>query len=52
MSKIHLLPKKERSLYFHEAFAETNIPFEIIEKDFWVVWTLKKLFELPDLQSH
>jgi hypothetical protein len=31
MSKIHLLPTDERTLYFNEAVAELDIPFPIIE---------------------
>lgn len=52
MSELHLLSKEERQLFFQEASAELNIPFEIIEKDFWVVWTLDRLFNLEELKSH
>jgi len=52
MSKIHLLQLDERSIYFNEAVAELDIPFPIIEKDFWVVWTLERLFSLKELKSH
>ncbi|HQY22452.1 MAG TPA: nucleotidyl transferase AbiEii/AbiGii toxin family protein [Gammaproteobacteria bacterium] len=31
---------------------ESRIPFEVIEKDFWVVWILEKLFSLSDLKDH
>lgn len=31
---------------------ESNIPFEIIEKDFWVVWILERLLSLPNLKEH
>jgi predicted nucleotidyltransferase component of viral defense system len=52
MSKIHLLPLNERSIYFNEAVAELDIPFPIIEKDFWVVWTLERLFSIEELKNH
>ena len=52
MSKIHLISAEERRPFFNEAFVETKIPFEIIEKDFWVVWMLKRLFSLDDLKNH
>ncbi|MBN1842897.1 MAG: nucleotidyl transferase AbiEii/AbiGii toxin family protein [Deltaproteobacteria bacterium] len=29
-----------------------GLPPAIIEKDFWVCWTLKKLFDLPEWGSH
>ena len=37
MSKIDVLPAKERQLFFDAAVIETGIPFPILEKDFWVV---------------
>lgn len=52
MIEIHLLTKEERQVFFQEASAELNIPFAIIEKDFWVVWTLNRLFTLDELKSH
>lgn len=52
MSELHLLPPAERRLFFAEAEAELGIPFAIIEKDYWVVWTLERLFSLSELKSH
>lgn len=52
MSKIHLLPLEERRLYFNEVVTELDIPFAIVEKDFWVVWTLERLFSIDELKSH
>lgn len=52
MSELHLLSPKEREIFFREASAELNIPFQIIEKDFWVVWTLVQLFSLAELKTH
>lgn len=48
MKKLHLLSTEERSLFFRFASDESLISFEIIEKDFWVVWTLERLFSLND----
>jgi len=52
MKELHLLDANERRLFFQAAADESKIPFEIIEKDFWVVWTLEKLFSLTDLKEH
>jgi Nucleotidyl transferase AbiEii toxin, Type IV TA system len=52
MIELHLLPPKERRLFFAEAGAALGIPFAIIEKDYWVVWTLERLFSLDELKSH
>ncbi|MEM9444382.1 MAG: nucleotidyl transferase AbiEii/AbiGii toxin family protein [Verrucomicrobiota bacterium] len=41
------LPVNEQLLYYEQAKAELGIPAATIEKDFWVCWTLKQLFELP-----
>ena len=39
------LPASERKLYFEKAAANAGHMSEfIIEKDFWVCWTLKRLF--------
>lgn len=43
MIELHLLSKEERQIFFQEASAELNIPFAIIEKDFWVVWCLPNI---------
>src|SRR3954447_21548042 len=52
MSEIHRLSSKERQIFFAEAETALGIPFPIIEKDFWVVWTLERLFSLEELKSH
>jgi len=52
MKDLHLLESNERRLFFEAAAAELKMPFEIVEKDFWVVWTLGKLFSLPDLKNN
>ena len=52
MSKIYLLSPNERQIFMAEAEAALGIPFSIIEKDFWVVWTLERLFSLDELKTH
>src|SRR5690349_5445894 len=52
MTELHLLSVTERGEFFEAAAEELGIPFEIIEKDFWVVWTLERLFSLADLKDH
>ncbi len=52
MNEIHLLSKDERELFFRTAADIQNMPFEIIEKDYWVVWVLEKLFSLEKLKPH
>ena len=52
MNRLHLLSASERGFYFNEAFVESKIPFPIIEKDYWVVWTLERLFALEELKTH
>ena len=52
MTELHLLSIPERELYFEKAAEETGIPFAIIEKDYWVVWVLGKLFSLSDLKKY
>jgi predicted nucleotidyltransferase component of viral defense system len=52
MTEIHLLPKKERQLFFDTATVLTGIPFPLLEKDFWVVWVLERLFSIQDLKTH
>jgi len=42
------LSVEERRPYFEAAAASRGTIPIIIEKDFWVVWTLKHLFALPD----
>lgn len=46
MDKVALLPRGERAALFGETGASRGVANTIIEKDFWVCWTLKRLFEL------
>lgn len=52
MSKIQQLSADDRKAFFDEAVQKLGIVFPIIEKDFWVVWTLERLFSLDELKNH
>lgn len=52
MNEIHLLPENERRLFFRAAADIKNMPFEIIEKDYWVVWILERLFSLERVKPY
>lgn len=52
MSEIHLIPPEERQLYLDEAVVASGISNAIIEKDFWVVWTLERLFSIEELERY
>lgn len=45
MDKIAVLPQEKRSELFSETATLMNTTNAIVEKDFWVVWTLYKVFE-------
>jgi len=46
MDKVALLPADDRAALFGETGAGRGVANTIIEKDFWVCWTLKRLFGL------
>jgi len=48
------LTSDEKNLYFRQAAEkmETPLPAAVIEKDFWVCWTLNLLNEIPDLKEN
>ena len=48
------LSSDERKLYCRQAAErmETPLPAAVIEKDFWVCWTLKLLNEIPELKGN
>jgi hypothetical protein len=47
MDKVALLPAADRAALFGETGARRGVADTIIEKDFWVCWSLKRLFGLP-----
>lgn len=47
MKSFARLSNAERGVYIEQAAAELGLPKGSVEKDFWVCWTLRLLFELP-----
>lgn len=52
MDKVAKLPNAERGELFRETANIRGLNAQIIEKDFWVCWTLKQLFELDEINKH
>lgn len=52
MNIFALLPDKEKQAYFETAANQLGMPPELIEKNFWVCWILKRLFALKDIGEH
>lgn len=46
MDKVALLDTSDRAALFGETGAVRGVANTVIEKDFWVCWTLKRLFEM------
>jgi len=46
------LDPRERGVFFDGTSASRGIQAQIVEKDFWVCWTLKELFKLPTIGEH
>jgi hypothetical protein len=44
-------PADEHEAYFNEAASKLRLPSHVVEKDFWVCWTLKRLFTLEGISS-
>ena len=42
----------ERRRTFEAAGVTLLMQAQIVEKDFWVCWTLKELFRLPEIGEH
>ncbi len=42
----------ERRVFIEEAAAQRDLTTVVIEKDFWVCWTLRRLGTAPDLKGH
>ncbi len=41
------MPRNEQRFHYEQAQVILGLPPVSIEKDFWVCWTLNKLFDLP-----
>jgi len=46
------LPPERRALLCSEGAARLGLSAAAIEKDYWITWTLRELFSLPDLGEH
>ena len=46
------LNPEERRIFFEGTSTPRNMQAQIVEKDFWVCWTLKELFRLPTIGEH
>lgn len=51
MDQFIRLSDEERHLYFVQTAERMRLSPQIVEKDFWVCWTLKELFALPGIGS-
>lgn len=51
MNKIAQLPKNQRAELFSETARQMNTTNAIIEKDFWVVWVLSKIFTCESINK-
>src|ERR1700719_3624950 len=54
MDQILSMPKDEQARYYREAAARSKTikSPNIMEKDFWVYWTLQKIFSIPEISQH
>ena len=52
MDKFAKKPNEERKEILQEAASRMDLADIIIEKDFWVCWTLKRLFLNPSISDH
>jgi hypothetical protein len=52
MDTVLALSAKQRVELFEQTTQRTGIEPVIVEKDFWVCWTLKELFQLPAIGEH
>src|ERR1700684_2663564 len=46
------LKAEERKVFFAGTSGPRNMTAQIVEKDFWVCWTLKELFRLAEIGEH
>ena len=51
MDKVALLPAQDRAALFGESGALRGMANTIVEKDFWVCWTLKRLFAVQGKET-
>lgn len=51
MDKIINLSDKDRETLFLQTSSDTNIPFAMVEKDFWVCYVLSRIFSNEELAN-
>jgi predicted nucleotidyltransferase component of viral defense system len=52
MDSVLQLSRQQRVELFEQTAQHTGFDAVIVEKDFWVCWTLKELFRLPEIGDH
>lgn len=54
MDQILAMPKDDQARHYQEAAARSNLikSPNIMEKDYWVCWTLKQIFSMPEISPH
>lgn len=52
MDEFARLASDERQPYFVQAAAQRGLTAQLIEKDFWVCWSLRRLFSLTEFRDH
>lgn len=52
MDKIIALTAAQRAEVFQAAAQQSGMSEVILEKDFWVCWTFRRLFALPGVGEH
>jgi hypothetical protein len=52
MDSVLQLTPKQRGELFAAAAQKSGIDVVVLEKDFWVCWTLQELFRLPAMGEH
>jgi hypothetical protein len=52
MDTVLQLGQRQRVELFEQTAQQTGFDAVIVEKDFWVCWTLKELFRLPAIGEH
>lgn len=53
MDSLAKLPADERRVYFEQAAVRFGrLTPQLIEKDFWVCWILRRIFQLADFRDH
>lgn len=52
MQSFLVLPAQDQKLVIEQTAARKGGMASSVEKDFWVCWILRRLFELPELAGH